>query len=125
MTYREFKSRFPDESSCIEFISTHKFAGRKMYPYKRVGRKCFYINRHQVSMMSDTVFKKSSTDLTKWFEVAWMYSNGNPSINSVYRTIGVTYKCTWRMCNLIKPFSVKDGKKVSLVDILRAAIRVC
>src|ERR1700752_3756658 len=87
-----FKVVYPNLKNCLkcgEDIVYKKIASRRTYQCS----KC----RHQISPTAGTIFHKSSTPLTSWFYVIFLFtvSKNGLSAMEVQRQLGVTYKCAW------------------------------
>jgi transposase len=113
-TMKHFDKMFPDNDTCLEWLKNkqypngiecpkcksvtkhHKFAKRPVY-------ECDYCG-HQVSPLANTIFRKSSTPLTVWFEAMfWMATTrSGHSAKELQRRTGVTYKTAWRMFKQIR-----------------------
>jgi len=107
-TYREFIEMFFDEESCREYL--YKLRWDKGFvcpkcniettPWKQthnrlVCPKC----RHQTTVTTGTIFDKTRTPLTVWFEVAWHITTAKNgmSAKSIEETFGVSYVTAWTM----------------------------
>lgn len=115
---RELHKNFPTNKACLEFIfdSVH---GREctcggVYKLKKGCRK-FQCSRCRsvVAPTAKTIFHKSQTPLVLWFHAVMLFSNAKSGISGkeLERNLGVTYKCAWRMLNLIRS-SLKQGLKM-------------
>jgi transposase len=82
----------------------------KFYAVK--DRMCYECGKcgYQIYPLAGTIMEKTRTELWKWFRVINMFSNSKNGVSTkeVQRTIKVTYKCAWRMCNLIRSL-MKSG----------------
>lgn len=115
-TLRQFQERFPTEESCLEHLMRTRFGERhvcskcgKSARYHRVKARRAYECEHcgkQVYPTAGTPFAATRTSLRDWFQVMFMFcaSRNGVSAKEVQRTIGVTYKTAWRMCNLIRQY---------------------
>jgi len=115
-TIREFLERFPDDDSCLEHLMRTRYGDRhtcskcgKDAKYYRVKARRAYECEHcgnQVYPTAGTPFENTRTPLRDWFHVMFMFctSRNGVSAKEVQRTIGVTYKTAWRMCNLIRQY---------------------
>ena len=79
-TYREFVKKFPDDASCVTFLVQLRwpdgFICRSCKlastPWNQSrGRLVCPICRYQTSVTAGTIFDKTRTPLTTWFEAAW------------------------------------------------------
>ncbi|MCB1384675.1 MAG: IS1595 family transposase [Nitratireductor sp.] len=116
MTLTQFMNRFPNDNACLEHLKqvrygeTHKCAkcGRQAKYYRAKQRRSYACEHcgHQVYPQAGTPFENTRTPLTDWFMVMFMFtvSRNGVSAKEVQRTIGVTYKTAWRMCNLIRQY---------------------
>ena len=110
-TIKDFRKEFGSEDKCLNHLFKEKYPEAKGY-YKVVGRKCWAnAQGEQLHPLSDTIFKKSSTPLTVWFEAIFLFSIAKNGISAkeLQRHFGVTYKCAWRMGTQIRKLMEQDG----------------
>ena len=79
-TYREFVKWFPDNEFCIAYLEKLRWPNGFICPgcssvsepwYQTRGRRVCPRCRHQTSVTRGTIFDKTRTPLTTWFETAW------------------------------------------------------
>ena len=79
-TYRGFVDIFPDDTACAAFLARLRWPGGFICPACKTdsipwnesrGRLACPICRHQTSVSAGTIFDKTRTSLTTWFEAAW------------------------------------------------------
>ncbi|KAF0183055.1 MAG: IS1595 family transposase [Hyphomonadaceae bacterium] len=115
-TFSEFGKRFPTEEACLEHLMRTRWGqkhpcvkcGREAKYYRVKGRRSYECEfcGHQVYPTAGTPFENTRTPLKSWFLVMFMFctSRNGVSAKEVQRTLGVTYKTAWRMCNLIRQY---------------------
>lgn len=115
-TVKQFLQRFPDDDSCLDHLMETRFGKRhtcakcgKEANFHRVkSRRCYECDfcGYQVYPTAGTPFEATRTSLRDWFHVMFMFctSRNGVSAKEVQRTIGVTYKTAWRMCNHIRQY---------------------
>lgn len=115
-TLKQFLLRFPTDDSCLEHLMDTRYGKRhvcakcdKLANFHRVkSRRCFECDfcGYQVYPTAGTPFENTRTSLRDWFTVMFLFctSRNGVSAKEVQRTIGVTYKTAWRMCNLIRQY---------------------
>ncbi len=103
------KKQFPNDDTCLDFLfdTLHSRTCSCGGTYKRLkGRKQFYCSKclYQIAPTAGTIFHKSDTPLTLWFHAIMVFSNAKSGISAktMERELEVTYKCAWRMLNLIR-----------------------
>ncbi len=120
MTLMEFMREFPDDATCLDYLWRQRFSPDgehalcqkcetvrvfKKYPManRRTSWTCTGCGNH-VHPTADTIFHKSATSLHLWFYAMYLMSSTRCGISAkqLEREIGVTYKCAWRMFNLIR-----------------------
>ncbi|MCL2209739.1 MAG: IS1595 family transposase [Treponema sp.] len=114
MTFFEFNKKFPTEQSAINYfyqvrynnILTCPHCGAKINLYRTARKKvciCHSCN-NTFSPFSDTIFRKSKTDMRLWFYAIHLILNDKKGISGcqLQRELGVTYKTAWRMLKQIR-----------------------
>ena len=116
-TMRDLRGDFPSEEACIKFVfnALHDrkcSCGGRYRPLfwteknKLKGRKQFQCSkcRYQLSPLANTIFHKSSTPLSLWFQALFIFSNARNGISAkeIERQLGVTYKCAYRILTQIR-----------------------
>jgi hypothetical protein len=103
------KRDFPTEEACLAFIfnALHSKKCSCGGEYRLVkGRKQFYCSkcRYQIAPVAGTIFHKSPTPLTLWFQAVLLFSNSKSGVSAkmIQRNLEVTYKCAWRILSQIK-----------------------
>ena len=109
MKLNEFNRIFQTETDCLKYIA--KLKGMKCIrcvssslnasDLKRI--RCLKCNQ-TFSILHDTIFYKSQTQLTSWFYLIFRWINTKHGIpaTDVARELGVTYKTAWRMGHEIR-----------------------
>lgn len=107
-TYREFVKMFPDDASCAAFLRRLRWPEEFICPACKTastpwneirGFLTCPICRRQTSVTAGTIFDKTRTPLTTWFETAWHVTTAKNgmSAKTLERTIGTSYKVAWMM----------------------------
>ena len=107
-TYREFVAMFPDDRACATFFNPIALAGRIYLPgvqegfdswTQSRGRLVCPACRHQTSVTAGTIFDKTRTPLTMWFEAAWHVTTAKNGLSAktLERTLGTHYRVAWTM----------------------------
>lgn len=107
-TYREFVRMFPDDESCRAYLEDLRWATGFVCPACEVsavpwrqtrGRLVCAACRHQSSVTAGTIFDKTRTALTTWFEAAWHVTTAKNGMaaKTLERTIGTSYQVAWWM----------------------------
>ena len=114
MTFMEFLEMFPTEEKVIKHFIKMRYPkgikcnhcdSEKVYQRKKTN-KVFDCNScgNTFSILKDTIFEKTTTDLRKWMYAIHLFLNGKKGISGLQlrREIGVTYKTAWRMLKQIR-----------------------
>ena len=114
-TIKDFRSEFPDEKACLDYIFHKKYPDLKGYYFVK-GRKC-YANAQgkQIHPVKGTIFEHSSTPLTLWFYAIYLFSVSRNGVASreLQRQLGVTLKTAWRMGYQIRKLMEQNGDMLS------------
>lgn len=111
-TYKEFTQMFPDDTACAAFLERLRWpegflcpiCQSASIPWKATWKENSYrllcpICHHKTSMTAGTIFDKTRTPLSTWFEAAWHVNTAKNgmSAKTLERTIGINYKVAWMM----------------------------
>lgn len=120
-TYREFVEMFPNDTACAVFLAKLRWPKGFTCPACKQasipwdasrGRLICSICRHQTSVTTGTIFDKTRTRLTTWFEAAWHVSTAKNgmSAKTLERTIGTSYKVAWMMLHRFRVAMVNNER---------------
>jgi transposase-like protein len=107
-TVKEFRKDFPNDETCLKYLFKLFYSGIPDFDkyYLITGRKEFVHSAtgEHISPLANTIFHKSSTKLTIWFEAIYKFANSRNGVAAMelMRDFGVTYKCAWRMAKQIR-----------------------
>lgn len=107
-TYRDFVGMFPDDEACLRYLEALRWqdgflcpaCGSATAPWRASrGRLVCRACRHQASVTAGTVFEKTRTPLTTWFEAAWHVTTAKNgmSAQTLASTLGTSYRVAWVM----------------------------
>lgn len=128
-TTKDFHKEFPDDDACLEWIKNSRWSDgincpkcEKITKHHKVrNRKCYECDccGNQVYPTAGTIFHKSATPLTIWFEVIYRMASTRCGVSAkqIQRETGVTYKTAWRMFKQIRTlFDYDSGKLTGEVE---------
>jgi len=126
----EFQRDFPDEDACLEWLWRHLYPDgascptcQKVTPHYRVKSRPSYSCQfcgHHVHPTAGTIFHKSSSPLSLWFQAIYLMAATRCGISAkqLERELGVTYKTAWRMFNRIRTLLGEiDAPLTGIVEI--------
>jgi len=127
-TYRKFVEMFPDDAKCAAFLARLRWPEGFICPACKIastpwnesrGRLACPICRHQTSVSTGTIFDKTRTPLTTWFEAAWHVSSAKNgmSAKTLERTIGTSYQVAWMMLQRFRVAMVNTDRKQLSGDV--------
>ena len=127
-TYREFVKMFPDDATCAAFLVRLRWPEGFICPACKIvstpwnesrGRLACPICRHQTSVSTGTIFDKTRTPLTTWFEAAWHVSSAKNgmSAKTLERTIGTSYQVAWMMLQRFRVAMVNTDRNQLSGDV--------
>lgn len=112
--YSQFQKDYPDDDACLNKIMALRYGDKptchecgSQTKYHRIRNRrafaCQFCGEHIYPCVG-TPFEKSSTPLSKWFFVMYLFTatKHSVSVKELERQIGVTYKCAWRMVHQIR-----------------------
>ena len=107
-TIREFFHMFPDEEACQEYLINIRWPTGYICPKckhpsiswrQTRNRLTCPLCRNKASVTADTLFDRTRTPLTIWFDSAWHVATAKNgmSVKTLERTIGTSYHVAWMM----------------------------
>lgn len=127
-TYREFVAMFPDDTACANFLARLRWLGGFICPACKTasspwnesrGRLACPICRYQASVSAGTIFDKTRTALTTWFEAAWHVTTAKNgmSAKTLERTLGTSYRVAWTILQRFRVAMVDAERKQLSGDV--------
>jgi len=121
-TIREFFIMFPDEKECIEYLYNLRWRGgficpkcnQSSEPWRKTRNRIECPScRHQTTVTAGTIFEKTRTPLTTWFEAAWHVTTAKNgmSAKTLERTIGTSYHVAWMMLHRFRIAMVNSERE--------------
>jgi transposase-like protein len=107
-TYRDFVTMFPDDEACVRYIERLRWpegfvcsaCAKTSEPWRasRGRLVCPACHKH-FRAGAGTIFDKTRTPLTTWFEAAWHVTTAKNgmSAKTLERTLGTSYRVGWTM----------------------------
>ena len=116
----DFHKAFPDELTCIEFVSEMRWNGKPVCTHCSSDKNAYKIQqgkkfkcsecRTNFTVKTGTIFEDSPISLYKWFLAIYLISSNKKGISSINlgQQIGVTQKTAWFMNHRIR-FAMSNG----------------
>jgi hypothetical protein len=113
---------FPDDAACAAYLVKLRWPEGFVCPACKTkaetwqaSRGCLacQICRHQASATAGTIFDKTRTPLTTWFEAAWHVSTAKNGLSAktLERTLGTQYRVAWTMLQRFRVAMVDAERK--------------
>jgi transposase-like protein len=119
LTVGEFFARFPDDDACLSHVMEVRYGLRHVCQacgvegtfHKLANRKAFSCSScgDHVYPCAGTIFQDSRTPLRVWFYATYLFVTTRHGVSGkeLQRTLGVTYKCAYRMGMQIRTLMAK------------------
>src|SRR6516164_3937738 len=112
---------FPDDSACVAYVERLRWPEGFVCPSCRVaaapwrqtrGRLVCGACRHQASVTAGTIFDKTRTPLTTWFEAAWHVTTAKNGLSAktLEQTLGTSYRTAWAMLQRFRVAMVRTER---------------
>jgi len=122
-TYREFVEMFPDDAACTDYLKRLRWpcgfvcsaCGSTEAPWHQTrGRLVCPACRHQGSTTAGTLFDKTRTPLTTWFEAAWHVTTAKNGLSAktLARTLGTRYRVAWTILQRFRVAMVRSEREL-------------
>ena len=120
--YREFVEWFPDNESCVSYLEKLRWpngficpaCGTVLEPWHQTrGRLVCPRCHHQTSATRGTIFDKTRTPLTTWFETAWHMTTAKNGLSAktLQRTLGTSYRTALIMLHRYRIAMVRSERE--------------
>lgn len=128
-TIKDLRTDFPDDAACLAWLVDYLYpdgifcekCGKVTPHHAMKTRKSYSCETcgHHVHPTAGTIFEKSSTPLTLWFEAIFLMTATRSGISAkqLERTLGVTYKTAWRMFHQIRSMMGTDDELGGEVEV--------
>lgn len=121
-TYREFVREFPNDDACAAYLELVRWPAGFCCPACQItavpwrqtrGRLVCPGCRHQTSVTAGTIFDKTRTPLTTWFEAAWHLTTAKNGLSAktLERTLGTGYRTAWAILQRYRVSMVRSERE--------------
>lgn len=129
ITVLEFRSSFPDEAACAQYLSRQRWpegfvcprcGGRSRgYMASRRVHECAACS-YQCSVTAGTIFHKTRVPLLDWFWAIYRMSQGKKGVSALQlsKEIGVAYPTAWLMQHKIRKAMADREQQYQLRGLL-------
>lgn len=132
-TIADFNKFYPTNEACLQKLFDLRFGDMKKCPNPKCGKdnpKYYKVKTravyecgtcgHNIRPTAGTIFHKSSTPLTSWFFVIFLFANSKNGVSGkeIERQIGVSYECAWRIGHKVR--ELMDEGDIMLEGIVEA-----
>jgi transposase-like protein len=118
----EFERRFHDETSCRDYLVAMRWPAGFVCP--GCGHRAAWATaralwlcrncRHQVSVMTGTIFQDSRLPLSLWFRAMWQVTNQKHGMSAMglQRALGLgSYRSAWLILHKLRQAMVRPGRE--------------
>lgn len=119
--WQDFLAWFPDDDACRAFLMQLRWPGGFVCPGCGVaeepwshtrGRLVCRACRHQTTVTAETIFDKTRTPLTVWFQAAWQLTTAKNGVSAatLADVLGVDYRVAWPMLHRFRLAMVRADR---------------
>lgn len=127
-TYREFVEMFPDVTACAAYLERLRWPSGFVCPAckdtttawrQTRDRLVCPACRHHASVTAGTIFDKTRTPLTTWFEAAWHVTTAKNGLSAktLERTLGTRYRVAWAILQRYRVSMVRADRGLLSGDV--------
>jgi transposase-like protein len=120
--YRDFVKMFPDKAACATYLERLRWPNgfvcpachQQREPWRQTrGRLVCPACHHESTVTAGTIFDKTRTPLTTWFDAAWHVTTtkNGMSAKTLERTMGVSYQVAWHMLHRFRVAMVRPSRE--------------
>ena len=127
-TYREFVEMFPNDEACVSYLEQLRWPEGFVCPACQMTAIPWRLTRdrlgcpncrHQSSVSAGTIFDKTRTPLTTWFEAGWHVTTAKNGLaaKTLERTLGTSYRVAWTMLQRYRVAMVRTKREQLSGDV--------
>jgi transposase-like protein len=120
--YRDCVKMFAEDSDCAAYLERLRWplgficpaCQRQQKPWRQTrGRLVCPVCHHETSVTARTIFDKTRTPLTTWFDAAWHITTtkNGVSAKTLERTLGISYQVAWYMLHRFRVAMVRPARE--------------
>lgn len=129
-TYQEFRSWFPDETACSDYLAQLRWptgfscpncAGDRAWKTTSAHWKCVSCGR-KTSVTAGTIFHRTRTPLTTWFAAIWLITSqkNGVSAQNLHDMLGLgSYETAWTWLHKLRRAMVRPDR-----DLLHGVVEL-
>lgn len=126
-TYQEFRSWFPDDQACREYLATLRWPDGFSCPHCGCG-SCWQVGRGlrmcaqcsvKTSVTAGTIFHRSHTPLSTWFAAVWFVTSQKNGVSAqgLYDALGFgSYETAWAWLHKLRRAMVRPERELLGAD---------
>jgi len=122
LLYRDFVKMFPDDASCAAYLERLRWptgfvcpaCQQPQEPWRHTrGRLVCPACRHQTTVTTGTIFDKTRTPLTAWFDAAWHRTTAKNGLSAKTweQTMGISDHVAWPMLHRVRVAMVRASRE--------------
>jgi transposase-like protein len=122
LNFRDFVKMFADDSACASYLERLRWPDgfvcpmcqQQQEPWRQTrGRLVCSACRHQCTVTAGTIFDKTRTPLTTWFDAAWHVTTAKNgmSAKTLERMMGIRYQVAWNMLHRFRVAMVRTSRE--------------
>lgn len=121
-SHRKFVQTFHDDLACATFLEQLRWPDgfccpacqTKTVPWRQSRSRLVCPScRHQTSVTADTIFDKTRTPLTTWFDAAWHLTTAKSGLSAktLEKTLGTSYVTAWAILQRFRVAMVRSERE--------------
>jgi len=121
--YADMRAWFPDDAACRDYLEWLRWPDGFVCPQCstpgrwRMADECFWCAscRRRISVTAGTIFHRTRTPLTVWFEASWCVTSAKNGVSAktLQRLLGFgSYQTAWTMLHRFRTAMVRPGREM-------------
>jgi transposase-like protein len=122
LIYRDFVKKFGDNAACADYLERLRWPDgfvcpaceQQQEPWRQTRERLVCPGcRHQSTVTAGTIFDKTRTPLTTWFDAAWHVTTAKNgmSAKTLEQVMGISYHVAWHMLHRFRVAMVRASRE--------------